>query len=147
MVKVLGIINHRHGKGPPPGYGPGPDLGPFFTNLDRTAVLFLGLERTWKVPDFLQIDRPVLFGTTTNCLFYYFVFSQCTNKSALTFILCYFPLLMTVVLCSKSEKLKIENSHPKFAFTIMCSFFCCDYSKNLCFKRTENGPGIGPRSI
>ena len=32
----------------------------FFTNLDRTAVLFLGLERTWKVPDFLQIDRPVL---------------------------------------------------------------------------------------
>ena len=50
----------RHGKGPP-GYGPGPDLGPFFTNLDRTAVLFLGLERTWKVPDFLQIDRPVLF--------------------------------------------------------------------------------------
>ena len=57
---LLRPIPGRHGKGPP-GYGPGPDLGPFFTNLDRTAVLFLGLERTWKVPDFLQIDRPVLF--------------------------------------------------------------------------------------
>ena len=59
MIEMITVVEVRHGKGPP-GYSPGPDLGPFFTNLDRTAVLSLSLERTWKVPDFLQIDRPVL---------------------------------------------------------------------------------------
>ena len=51
--------NTRHVKGLP-AYGPGLDLGPFSVDQDLTLVHFLGVERTWKVPDFLRKDRPVL---------------------------------------------------------------------------------------
>ena len=56
---------------------------------------------------------------------------------------------MTMVLCSKSEKLKIENSHPKFAFTIMCSFFAAIIRKIYVLKgpKVDLELDLGPFEI
>ena len=161
----LNLHSGRHGKGPP-GYGPGPDLGPFFTNLDRTAVLFLGLERTWKVPDFLQMNRPVLFkflkedfqsiskkNSNFRGLFVYFSFkwhmisspywNRKENNRFLLHFACVFNFFAAIIRkidVLKGQKMDLESDLGPFKI-------CGKYRTEGPFLAEDRWPDLGPKKL